>query len=101
VTWFGVDITQFELLRGRDELVWYASSKPARRGFCSKCGSTLFFKSERWEEEIHIVLANMDDNLDCLPSAHVFYDSHVDWLESFSLLPKRGGATGVIPLTED
>lgn len=36
-------LEQFELI-GDDTLTWYDSSNSARRGFCSKCGSSLFWK---------------------------------------------------------
>ena len=54
VTWFGVDRSGFELVAGDAELSWYQSTPEARRGFCSKCGSTIFFESERWGDEVHI-----------------------------------------------
>jgi hypothetical protein len=101
VTWFGVDHGRFALRAGEDELIWYRSTPPARRGFCSRCGSTLFFASERWPEEIHIALAAMDGAIDREPAAHVFYDSHVPWVALGDSLPRRGGASGVEPIEQD
>jgi hypothetical protein len=37
------DVPDLELLSART-LRWYRSSPAARRGFCSKCGSTLFYE---------------------------------------------------------
>lgn len=31
-------------MTGADPVTWYASSEKVRRGFCGKCGSTLFFE---------------------------------------------------------
>ncbi|SLN53059.1 Glutathione-dependent formaldehyde-activating enzyme [Roseovarius albus] len=31
-------------IKGQDSLKWYASSDIARRGFCTECGSSLFFE---------------------------------------------------------
>ena len=80
VTWVGVEQSQFRMLAGEDELTWYHSSPPARRGFCRQCGSTLFFQSTRWPTEMHVVLANVDGPIDRAPTAHVYYDSHADWI---------------------
>ena len=98
VTWFGVDRSAFELVSGEDDLSWYRSTPGARRGFCSRCGSTIFFASERWADEVHIALASMDGPIDRQPSAHVFYDSHVAWNAIGDELPRRGGDSGVEPL---
>jgi hypothetical protein len=98
VTWFGVDRSAFEFEAGADELSWYRSTPDARRGFCSKCGSTIFFESERWADEVHIALAHMDGPIDRSPQAHVFYDTHVDWVELGDDLSRRGGPTGTEPL---
>jgi hypothetical protein len=60
-------------------LRWYASSPGAERGFCAHCGSSLFFRSERWPGELHIALGNLDGDADRAPTAHVFWDTHVGW----------------------
>jgi hypothetical protein len=45
VTWVGVNEGQLDLEQGDEQLTWFASSRQSRRGFCSRCGGTLFFKS--------------------------------------------------------
>jgi hypothetical protein len=100
VTWFGVERSSFELVAGSDNLEWYRSTPQARRGFCSRCGSTIFFESERWADEVHIALANMDGPIDRSPAAHVFYDAHVDWVHLADNLLRRGGSTGVEPIDD-
>jgi len=94
VTWFGVERAQFAMTSGEEFLVWYRSSPPARRGFCGRCGSTLFFESTRWPDEIHIALAHMEGAIDRAPAAHVFYDTHVDWFEVSDDLRRLGGPNG-------
>ncbi len=96
VTWVGVAESHFRLLHA-DSLVWYRSSPPAQRGFCNRCGSTVFFRSERWPGEVHVTLANLDGPIDRAPKAHVYYDSHVDWLElgdELRRIAEAGNATG-------
>lgn len=80
VTWVGFADKQFELQEGKAELSWYASSQEAQRGYCSYCGSSLFFRSNKWPGEIHIALGCMDDAIDRKPQAHVYHDTHVDWV---------------------
>jgi len=87
VTWVGVANEHFSLDLGEDKLVWYASSPDAERGFCSLCGSTLFFRSRRWPGETHITRANFPGAIDRMPEAHVFYDTHVDWMAVDGTLP--------------
>ena len=98
VTWFGVERSRFVLVAGDEDLRWYRSTPPARRGFCRRCGSTMFFESERWPDEVHIALASMECPIDRAPSAHVFFDSHVGWVEPADELPRLGGPSGNEPL---
>jgi hypothetical protein len=81
VTWIGVPEGQFDLVAGRDSVQWYASSADSRRGFCRHCGSSLFFRSERWPGEIHVVRANVPGEIDRAPEGHVNTDTRVAWLD--------------------
>ncbi len=92
VTWVGVEARRFTLHDPRGALRWYASSPGAERGFCSMCGSSMLFRSERWPGEMHVVVANLDDGADRAPSAHVFWDTHVDWadVDPNDGLPRKG-----------
>ena len=80
VTWVGFESEQFKLTRGADQLTWHESSSGARRGFCANCGSSMLFESRRWAGETHVARANIDDPIDRDPQAHVFHQSHVDWM---------------------
>ncbi|MFO1350407.1 MAG: GFA family protein [Gammaproteobacteria bacterium] len=91
VTWFGCARGNFAISAGADAVRWYRSSPPARRGFCARCGSTLFFESERWPDETHIALANVDGTIDRKPSAHVSYDHRAHWFPFQDDLKKIGG----------
>lgn len=81
VTWAGFHADTVTTTDPHGALRWYASSPGAQRGFCTRCGSTLFFRAERWADELHIVVANIREPLDRAPQAHVFWDSHVDWAD--------------------
>jgi len=87
VTWVGVQDEHFGMEQDAGALRWYHSSEQAQRGFCSVCGSTLFFRSGRWPGEIHIARANFHGEIDRAPQAHVFFDTHVDWMPMDRDLP--------------
>ncbi len=80
VTWAGFEDEKFNLIEGTQQLNWYESSKGAQRGFCKECGSTMFFKSVQWPEEIHITLANIHGELDKKPQANAYFATHVHWM---------------------
>jgi len=80
VTWVGFEQDRVSVDQGDDQLAWYESSPGAQRGFCRQCGSTLFFRSERWAGELHIALGCINDAIDRQPQANVFFDSHVEWM---------------------
>ena len=80
VTWVGFEEGRFRLDHGEDSLTWFASSEAAQRGFCKACGSSMFFRSERWAGELHVALGSLDGPIDRQPQAHAFHDSHVDWM---------------------
>jgi len=81
VTWVGVDDNKFKVIDDSNKLHWHESSQGAKRGFCSECGSTLFFYSNRWSGEMHITRANITSDFHPKPSLHAFYNTHVDWLQ--------------------
>ncbi len=88
-TWVGVAVEQFEILAG-DTLIWFASTAEARRGFCSRCGSSLLFESRRWPGEIHVVRAALPGEIDRPPSGHAFASSAVSWYHCDDGLPRKG-----------
>lgn len=80
VTWVGFEQDQVTFTQGADQLSWFDSSAGAQRGFCSQCGSSMFFRSQRWPGELHIAQGCIDGVLDRQPQANVFFDQHVDWM---------------------
>jgi hypothetical protein len=94
VTWVGVAEERFRL--GMDStLRWYRSSGDSTRGFCTACGSTLFFRSERWPGEIHIVRSNIEGAIDTPPAGHVHCESGVSWFAFEDTLPRRSSEPGM------
>lgn len=89
VTWAGFDVDRVQVDPAGLQPTWHVSSPGARRGFCGRCGTPMLFHSTRWPDEMHVARATIDQPLDRLPSAHVFYDTHVPWLDVKDDLPKR------------
>lgn len=92
VTWVGVADWNFRIARGAEHLTWHRSSPGSQRGFCNQCGSPMLFRSTRWPGETHVTYASFTTPLDRAPGAHVFWDTHVDWVDVADTLPRRTAA---------
>jgi hypothetical protein len=89
VTWVGAAEARFRLLPGSAEPRWYQSSRQSRRGFCERCGTTLFYASTLCPGEIHVVRTAFAGAIDREPGSHVFYDQQASWFEAGDALPKH------------
>lgn len=97
VTWAGMASERFSLDSDSAAPTWYESSPGARRAFCPHCGSPMFFESTRWPGETHVARALFVDPLDRQPAAHVFYETHVPWVEVNDGLPKKVSQAATTP----
>jgi hypothetical protein len=48
---------QFRIDCGEEVLNWYRSSAESERGFCTRCGTRILFRSSKWPGEVHMALA--------------------------------------------
>jgi hypothetical protein len=55
----------------KKNLKWFFSSKKFKRGFCSNCGSSLFFQSRLSNEEIAISSGSLNSKVPV--KGHIFY----------------------------
>ena len=62
--------TDFRLL-AEGSLAWYASSHQARRGFCARCGSTLFWDGAG-RDYLSIAAGTLDDSSGLATAFHIF-----------------------------
>jgi len=58
-------------------LTWYQSSEQARRGFCRKCGSTLFFRRDGGDR-ISIAAGSLNKPTGIKIGVRIFTDSTAD-----------------------
>lgn len=91
-------------------LVWsgpvtvHAGAGGAERGFCSACGSPLFYRNPvRWPGETHIAALTLDDPAIYRPKVHVYYGERLPWIAMRDGLPKylTTGGDGTAPLSDE
>ncbi len=73
------------------EVNHYESSAGTYRGFCPTCGSRLYFRSEKWPNEIHLHTATLDVPEDYTPDAQVVMSERQCWLSKLDDVPKYEG----------
>jgi hypothetical protein len=95
VTWAGFPVDALQVLTGQDSITQYHTETDASRSFCSNCGSPLFYSSPRWDQEIHVAVAQLSGDLPIAPKAHVYADRRPSWCPSLQELPRFGGADGL------
>jgi hypothetical protein len=63
--------TDVKLLRD-DHVRWYQSSSTARRAFCDRCGSTLFWQAEDARDRLSIAAGLFDGPTGLTTEGHIF-----------------------------
>jgi len=63
-----------------DGLQWYEASDFARRGFCSICGSALFWK-RNGGDKTSILAGSIDGETDLRIAEHIFVAEKPEWYE--------------------
>lgn len=71
-----------------DTLSWYRASDIARRGFCSKCGSFLFWQHNQ-EDTISISMGALDASTGLKLSKHIFVADKGDYYDITDDLPQE------------
>lgn len=67
-------------VQGAQHLTWFNSSPSAKRGFCSKCGSLLFWKAAG-SERTSIMAGGFDEPNDLKATAHIFCEDMGSYYE--------------------
>ncbi len=70
-------LADFRLLR-KDSLRWYRASDRAQRGFCSTCGSTLFWQADG-RDSISIAAGSLDGPTGLTIEGHIFCADRGDY----------------------
>ncbi|MFL6708056.1 MAG: GFA family protein [Massilia sp.] len=72
----------FVIDAGLDLITEFASSPPARRGFCSVCGSSLYWRSSESPESIAVTIGTLDEAWQGPIEKEWFVEQKPDWLPS-------------------
>ncbi|WP_091736068.1 GFA family protein [Phenylobacterium immobile] len=75
-------------VRGEAHVTWYQSSAKVRRGFCSSCGSTLFWDPVE-RDWIAIAMGAFDGSTGVALKAHIFTADKGDYYEIADGLPQN------------
>ena len=87
--WASTDVPRDALtIHGDENVTWYRSSQKVRRGFCTTCGSALF-----WDpigtDSIAIGMGAFDQPTDTTMNAHIFVADKGDYYDIADGLPQN------------
>lgn len=60
-------------------LMWYASSENGERGFCNRCGSSLFWRSPGEARDWAINISSLPEDHGQEIFEHIWVDDQPDW----------------------
>lgn len=85
---------------GADKLTWYTASDFAERGFCSACGSILFWK-RNGSDTTSIMAGSFDQPSGLKAEAHIFVADKGDYYEIDDGLPQYSHTGGLNTLADN
>lgn len=87
-----VELASLRFLRGEERVTWFESSELVRRGFCSRCGSSLFWHPHRHAKHAHTIAVSagsVDAPTGLRLTAHIFTEEQGDYYALADDVPKR------------
>ena len=85
-TQFGLDL----LTITRDEtLVWCQSSEKAQRGFCDRCGPSVFWRHEEDDSAVRVMSGTPDGPTGLKTEKHIYVADKGDYYDIADGLPQR------------
>jgi hypothetical protein len=85
-------------IEGADNIAWYRSSDEAQRGFCSRCGSSLFWRPEG-RETISISAGSLNAPTGMKTVRHIFAADKGDYYTIADGVPQDPGTMAGNPVT--
>jgi hypothetical protein len=85
-------------VEGEDDLAWFRSSEQARRGFCRKCGSSLFWASEG-RDTVSITAGSLNPPTGLKTVLHIMTADKRDYYEIADGVPQVEGRSPPNPIT--
>jgi hypothetical protein len=74
---------------GEGEIARFESTPGIARGFCRRCGSTLFWDERANAGSFGLALGSVDGDPGVRPSLHIFVGSKAPWFEITDDLPRH------------
>jgi hypothetical protein len=84
-------------LTGEAQLRWYDSSDAAQRGFCGRCGSTLFWRANG-RDSISIAAGTLDDATGLHGACHIHVADKGDYYSLTDGLPQSADGSFSVPI---
>ena len=87
--WASTDVARADLtIHGAEKLTWFRSSEKVRRGFCSTCGSALFWDPVR-KDLVGVAMGAFDQPTDTQLGIHIFVAEKGDYYDIADGLPQN------------
>jgi len=77
----------------RGEVKEFASSPGVWRSFCARCGSPIYYRTDRRPDVIDLYAGTLSDPSALAPQCHVHAEEQLPWFEVLDDLPRYLGAT--------
>ena len=89
--WASTDVKRSAVtIAGEEKVSWFQSSKKVRRGFCSNCGSALFWQP-LGQDRIAIAMGALEAPTGAALAKHIFTRHKGDYYEIADALPRHEG----------
>lgn len=87
--WASTDVPRSALtIHGAENVTWFRSSEKVQRGFCSTCGSSLFW-DPIYKDRIGIAMGAFDSPTDTKLAIHIFVADKGDYYDIADGLPQN------------
>lgn len=83
-----VQLCDFKILCGEDELTAYESTPGQKKYFCKNCGSPIISKTASKPDQVRIRLGTIDSDIVERPQTHIFTTSKANWEDINGELPQ-------------
>ncbi len=87
------------VIEGGDAISWFAASPKAKRGFCSRCGSLLFWKHADLDS-ISVMAGAFDRPTGLIAECHIFVADKGDYYAIDDGLPQLARSTETIVVVD-
>jgi hypothetical protein len=93
VAWGTFKLSDFRVSHGH--LGKMVTSPGVTRGHCEQCGTSLTYQHEKRAADIDVTLATFDDTAGLRPTAHIWVEDRLPWVQIGDGLPQYSkGITG-------